>query len=300
MTCVNSNPDLWHYTNIDAAVSILNTDILKATYYADLSDDMELTFGITEEVETISSNSYITSDLNYNVDTFNSYKDFLELADRNNRQAQGINGILDYYIVSFTTIPNSNYHWNTFCKKNNSSIDSGCALGFNKKMIENWISNELIANPNSPLAHFIFGKCMYLENGGLDSPLHNTINGIMEELKHDPISRTYFCNIDDIEKGKYNKFQIGLSLDSKLLNLSTQIKRCIYQPENEYRIVIDNTGYKPTVSKNNKRQIDLRMCLKETNLISKIIMSPHASVEDERTIQNAIDKNGLNISIQRN
>lgn len=301
MTCVNSIPDLWHYTTIDAAASILDSDILKATHFADFTDQTELLFGLSKLHEVVSSDSYITSDLNYNVESFFRNKAYLEKEDEHHNRPNGRDGIYEFYIISFTGIQNSDFHWNAFCKKNNSPIDSGCALGFNKDLIQNWISNELLSNPSIPKAHIESLNCLYPKDNGIDNQIQEKINSIIEELKQNPVYRDCFYDTDDLQTKKRNQIQIGLLLDNRFLRLATQIKRSIYQQESEYRIVIDNSEFESSINKkNNKQQIDLPMFLKETNLISKIIMSPNASVEDERTIQNAIDKNGLNILIQRN
>lgn len=212
-------------------------------------------------------------------------------------RTHGHNGIYEYYILSFTHLLDSLFHWKNFC-------DTGCSLGFNRNRLENWI-NDIHKHPFFPTMHYKCMNCIYLKDTEdekdkveVSRSMQNELDIIINDLKIDHRTKDCFLETNDPEIQRRQQLQINPVLDRELTMLSLQIKKHQYYNEQEYRLVIDNTNY-PRLLINQKHCIELPMFLNETAMITEIMMAPNASIEDEENIKDLIKQKGLHIETHR-
>lgn len=296
-SCVG--PILWHYTSQNAIHAILSEEKFRLTHIADLADQSELLFGIEKVCEAATdiagTDPNISVALSSSVQKLEGIRRHLAKKDTNNNRNNGRNGLMEKYILSFTTNGDSRHHWENFCSP------KGGAIGFDKNNLEHWI-NETQENPNNPMAHFYFDECLYVNKEGISNSICKEIHRIVERLKTDSITKDYFKETED-NGTNYNQMQISFPLQSDLLELAIRIKQKEFCEEQEYRVIVNNSNYKSFEIKDcsiKKQCIKLSpMDLSIKNLVSHIILSPNTTDEDKTSLRCLINKKRLNVDIQR-
>ncbi len=122
----NPPTTLYHYTTLDAFISIIETRILRLSHINYLNDSSEYQYGLGLVNEAIEQKIKTTSELDPS-----SLLSGLQIAI-----SAYANANVDYYVTSFSEVGNALSQWRAYCQ------NGGVSLGFSaRKLLKNESSN---------------------------------------------------------------------------------------------------------------------------------------------------------------
>lgn len=118
---INQPPEiLWHYTSLEAAIQILNTQTMRATHYAFLNDRDEIKKGW----------EILEQEVNLMLESNSDSIDDMEKCRITGELIKSIEGKdFDLFIISFSEVEDSLSQWMGY------TPDGGCAIGFRSNQI---------------------------------------------------------------------------------------------------------------------------------------------------------------------
>jgi hypothetical protein len=274
-------PILYHYTNINAFKSILESRKIRATRYDQMNDDTELQIGaerLLEAVERYDGN-----------DECREYKEFLIAAIRAYRE-----GGLDVYVLSLSEEADSLYQWRAYAP------NGGIAIGFDLPKlrkgflcdITSKVGGAEVEYPVRPDPSIRLMQCTYTDRQGqLDLRTvvgeqffkDNSYSAIYR--RPEPLARKLFCS----------------TLAVAIYQTITCIKHGAYAQESEWRCVNFRPDARFYPRRLNERcRWCIEMEFEPREYIKEVWISPHGDKQAcERTIQYFVEGYEWHPVIQR-
>jgi len=246
---------LYHYTSIEAFVSIIESQNMRATRYDQMNDMSEVQLGLDLLLEAVEK---------YPVDrSYRDYKEFLISGINSYREEA-----LEVYVLSLSAASDSLYQWIAY------TPHGGVAIGFDRRKVQKGFLCDItrkvfgakVKNPIRPDPANRLIRCQYTdENGNLD------LQPIIAERFFKPNS--YGSMFTSQKSLVQDVFLMTLSL--AVYQTICSIKHGAYASEREWRCVNlrpDPDDY-PVKSEANRFYIEMKFDPKE--YIKEVWVSPH-------------------------